>query len=62
MEAESGTFRPNEEVDEIRWVDLSGAARLLSYDRDRELLVALAAAIDDLSGLSEDDGQGMRAS
>jgi 8-oxo-dGTP pyrophosphatase MutT (NUDIX family) len=31
------------EVDELRWEDLTGAARLLSYERDRELLIVLAA-------------------
>lgn len=44
MEPLSGTFRPNEEVDELRWVDLGTAEQLLTYDRDRELLVVLAAA------------------
>lgn len=48
MEVEGGTFRPNEEVDELRWVDLAVAARTLTYDRDRELLVALSAAAADL--------------
>ena len=38
----------NEEVDEVRWVDLATADRLLSYERDRELLVVLSAA-DELS-------------
>lgn len=41
--SEGGSFTPNEEVDEIRWVDLEVAARLLSYDRDKELLLVLAA-------------------
>jgi 8-oxo-dGTP diphosphatase len=31
------------EVDELRWVDVATAARLLSYERDRELLVVVAA-------------------
>ena len=31
-------FEPNHEVDEIRWVTLSEAASLLSYEMDRELL------------------------
>jgi 8-oxo-dGTP diphosphatase len=38
-----GAFTPSEEVDEIRWVELDEASRLLSYDRDKELLVVLAA-------------------
>jgi 8-oxo-dGTP diphosphatase len=44
MEPVGGRFRVNAEVDELRWVDLRTAERLLSYDRDRELLVVLAAA------------------
>ncbi|HUA96522.1 MAG TPA: NUDIX hydrolase, partial [Acidimicrobiales bacterium] len=44
MEPVRGSFRPNEEVDELRWVDLGTAEQLLSYDRDRELLIVLAAA------------------
>lgn len=48
MEVASGEFTPGREVDELRWVDLAGAAQLLSYERDRELLVALDAAAHDL--------------
>jgi 8-oxo-dGTP diphosphatase len=48
MEVDSGAFAPGREVDELRWVDLAGAARLLTYDRDRDLLVALGAAAHDL--------------
>jgi 8-oxo-dGTP diphosphatase len=44
MEATGGFFSPNEEVDELRWVSLDGAARLLSYPRDRELVAVLMAA------------------
>lgn len=44
MEPVGGTFRVNAEVDELRWVDLGTAGRLLSYDRDRELLIVLTAA------------------
>ena len=44
MAAESGSFAPNAEVDELRWVDLDVAARLLSYPRDRELVAVLMAA------------------
>lgn len=42
MEVVSGTFAPNEEVDEVCWVDLAAAPSLLTYDRDRELLEVLA--------------------
>jgi 8-oxo-dGTP diphosphatase len=34
-------FVPNEEVDEVRWVDPREALGLLSYDRDREPVLAL---------------------
>lgn len=44
MAAESGSFAVNEEVDELRWLDLPAAGRLLSYSRDRELLTVVAAA------------------
>ena len=44
MEAEGGEFVPNREVDEVRWVELDAAARLLSYERDRGLLESLSVA------------------
>jgi 8-oxo-dGTP diphosphatase len=44
MAAQSGSFAPNAEVDEMRWVTLDGASRLLSYPRDRELVAVLMAA------------------
>lgn len=31
-------FKPNKEIDEIRWVNVDEAEKLLTYDRDRELL------------------------
>jgi 8-oxo-dGTP diphosphatase len=43
MAVEAGTFVPNEEVDELRWVTIAEAAPLLSYERDRELLAVLMA-------------------
>jgi len=33
-----GSFKPNEEVDEVRWVTVDGAVRLLSYARDLSVL------------------------
>ncbi|HTX62076.1 MAG TPA: NUDIX hydrolase [Acidimicrobiales bacterium] len=48
MEVESGEFSSGREVDELRWVDIAGAAHLLTYERDHELLVALGAAVHDL--------------
>lgn len=38
MEAISGEFAPNEEVDELRWVTLDEAYELLTWDRDQELI------------------------
>ena len=32
-------FSPNDEVDELRWATLAEAARLLSYEHDRELVL-----------------------
>ena len=44
MAAETGFFTPNEEVDELRWLNLEAASRLISYPRDKELVVVLMAA------------------
>jgi 8-oxo-dGTP diphosphatase len=44
MEATGGSFTPNLEVDELRWVPLDEAGRLLTYPRDRELVAVLGAA------------------
>jgi 8-oxo-dGTP pyrophosphatase MutT (NUDIX family) len=44
MEAVAGSFTPNEEVDELRWLDLQAATRMLTYPRDRELVAVLMAA------------------
>ena len=44
MAPEAGSFRPNGEVDELRWVTLEDATRLLTYPRDIELVVVLMAA------------------
>jgi 8-oxo-dGTP pyrophosphatase MutT (NUDIX family) len=38
QQLDDGGFTPNDEVDELRWVTLGDAARLLSYDRDVALL------------------------
>ena len=35
---DDGGFTPNDEVDELRWVTLGDAARLLTYERDVALL------------------------
>ena len=38
MNTDGGTFAPNHEVDELRWVPVEDAGRLLSYAHDRRLL------------------------
>jgi 8-oxo-dGTP pyrophosphatase MutT (NUDIX family) len=44
MGPEDGAFVPNDEVDELRWLDLTQAAQTLSYERDQELLTVLMAS------------------
>ncbi|MEV7190653.1 NUDIX hydrolase [Streptomyces sp. NPDC093510] len=44
-EALSGTFAPNSEVSELRWLSPDAARRQLSYDRDAELVTDLLAAL-----------------
>ncbi len=44
MRWQGGDFRPNYEVDQLRWLTLDEALPLLTYDRDRALLEALPAA------------------
>jgi 8-oxo-dGTP pyrophosphatase MutT (NUDIX family) len=39
-----GGFRPNDEVDELRWVPVEDAAEVLEYDHDRDLVAAAASA------------------
>jgi 8-oxo-dGTP pyrophosphatase MutT (NUDIX family) len=41
MEVESGSFVPNREVDEIRWLPPGEAASVLSYERDLEPLASI---------------------
>ena len=38
-------FAPNDEVDELAWLDARAAAERLTYPRDRDLVVAAAAAM-----------------
>jgi 8-oxo-dGTP diphosphatase len=38
MEPTDGTFRPSSEVDELRWLTVDEALRVLTYERDRALL------------------------
>jgi len=39
-----GGFEPGEEVDELAWLPLTGAAERLDYEHDRRLLAEAAAA------------------
>ena len=38
MKIKSGRFRPNDEVDEVRWVEPDRARELLTWPRDVNLL------------------------
>lgn len=40
----SGSFAPNDEVDEVRWVAPAEAKALLSYERDQRVLLAAMTA------------------
>jgi 8-oxo-dGTP pyrophosphatase MutT (NUDIX family) len=50
MEALDGEFTPSDEVDEMRWLELTIAQRALSYERDRDLLATLDAVFLAQSG------------
>jgi 8-oxo-dGTP diphosphatase len=41
MSPVGGSFVPSEEVDEVRWLPVAQARRLLTYDRDASVLDAL---------------------
>ena len=43
MEPVGGEFVVNDEVDEVRWLELPAAASLLTYEHDQELVAGLAA-------------------
>jgi len=43
MDADGDDLHPTEEVDEARWFTLAEARKMLSHDRDREVLDALTA-------------------
>ena len=42
MEQQRGRFAPNREVDEVRWLPVAEARRVLTYGRDGAVLDALA--------------------
>lgn len=41
MQIDAGSFAPNDEVDEVRWVPVDAAAGVLSYRHDDLVLTAL---------------------
>jgi 8-oxo-dGTP diphosphatase len=41
MEVLDGEFAVSREVDDLQWLDLEVASRILTYERDRELLAAI---------------------
>jgi 8-oxo-dGTP diphosphatase len=43
MTVEGGAFEPNDEVDEVRWLDLGEALEQLTYERDQDVLAQLAS-------------------
>lgn len=45
MTVRGGSFQPNDEVDEVRWLGPDEAADLLSYAHDADLLVAPAPLV-----------------
>lgn len=45
MRPTDGEFTPNQEVDEVQWIDVARARAALSYDHDREVLDALVALL-----------------
>ena len=45
MDADGGRFTPNHEVDDVRWVPIEDAVRLLSYAHDRSLLRQVLAGL-----------------
>jgi 8-oxo-dGTP diphosphatase len=42
MRPVEGKFSPTDEVDELHWLEPAEAARLLTYDRDRELVKSIS--------------------
>jgi 8-oxo-dGTP diphosphatase len=43
MEPRAGSFAPNDEVDEVRWLEIPAAAALVTYEHDQELVASLVA-------------------
>ena len=45
MDPGGGVAEPRNEVDGVRWLSLEDAAQLLTYPRDRELLIAFSGQV-----------------
>jgi 8-oxo-dGTP pyrophosphatase MutT (NUDIX family) len=43
MTVEGGSFTPNDEVDEVRWMPLGQVAGALTYERDQPVIQSFAA-------------------
>jgi 8-oxo-dGTP diphosphatase len=41
--AEDHGFEPNDEVDELRWLELPAAAALMTYEHDKELVASMVS-------------------
>lgn len=50
MDPLDGEFAPSDEVDEMRWLELTIARRALTYERDRDLIASLDGALLARSG------------
>ncbi len=46
MVPEGGAFEPNDEVDEVRWLQVGEVAPRLSYDRDQPVLESFEAWLE----------------
>lgn len=46
MRAVAGEFRPNDEVDRVRWVDAEHAAAALTYPHEAPVVALLVAQLD----------------
>ena len=53
MAVDGGQFAPNPEGDDLRWLSAADADRLLTYERDRELLASLAGSLNPLGSVGE---------
>jgi 8-oxo-(d)GTP phosphatase len=49
MRALGGRFEPTDEVDDLRWLGPDDARRLLSYDRDRQIVERFVDVVDPAS-------------